>query len=74
MTVADEDLAFIERWCAKRLMEYSREMPAAPLFSVCDYDPLLPSHSIRSQLLTLVAEVRALRVAAGGATPEDPKQ
>lgn len=59
--LTNDELADVERWCAKRLVEYGQEQPAAPLFSVCDYDPLLPSHSIRAQLVALVGELRAER-------------
>ncbi len=53
-----DDLTKIEEWCAERLAQYKQPLPSMLSEIVCEYDDALPTHSIRSTIVTLVRMVR----------------
>lgn len=62
MPLSEPELEKIEQWAAKVLEEY--EIGLSFPTKLCVYSDLLPSHSIRSQMLALVAEMRRLQAEA----------
>lgn len=58
--ITDTELDAIEDWCARMLIAYGKA-PKATVYGVCDYNDEFPTHSLRSQVLALVAALRSDR-------------
>lgn len=71
-SVTDDDLAAVRSWADAVLKQY--KVFGDGSVQACTYNDALPARSVRSQMLTLVAEIERLRATPVRAEPSDASE